>query len=422
MVFHNGPSADAAPRRSQAVAVVVALSVALFALSTVETLPVGLLPTIARDLDVSPSAVGRLVTGYGLVVAVMSVPLTYLARRLPRRALLIALLSLFVAATAVSAAAPNYGILFASRIAVALIHAVYWSIVAATAAGLFPPHVRGRVVAGLFSGLSLASVVGVPAGTWLGQQMTWRAPFFAMSGLGFVALATIIALLPGRAVEESHASRGAEPNARRFAVLMATIGVAVTGIFTMFTYITVFLTEVAGFSEAAAAPVLLAAGVAGFLGTSTAGMLVDRHPQLSMLVAVGLQAATLTSMVAIGHVPAAAVILVMILTFSISAMITSLQSRILLVAPGSTEIASAAGSAIFNVGIAGGSLLGSVLLATDSGVRGILLIGAVLATAALLILLSEPLWVARSRAGDSAGDSASAAAEPTALRDSALIR
>lgn len=393
MVSPRHGATEAAPRRSQAVAVVVALSVALFALNTVETLPVGLLPTIARDLAVSEGAVGRLVTGYGIVVAVMSVPLTYLVRRIPRRSLLLVLLSLFVLATAAGGAAPSYGILLVSRLAVALTHAVYWSIVAATAAGLFPPEVRGRVIAGLFSGLSLASVVGVPVGTWLGQQLNWRVPFFTMSALGFLALLAIAVLLPARAVQDSHASRGAQPSALRFAVLMVAVALVVTGIFTVFTYITVVLTQVTGLSEQATAPVLLAAGIAGFLGTSAAGFLADRHAQLSMILAVGLTAATLIALFALGHIPTAAVIVVMCLTFSMSAMTTSLQNRILLVAPGSTEVASAAGSSIFNVGIASGSLIGSVLL--DGGVRTNVLVGAGLAIAALVVLLSEPLWVAR---------------------------
>ncbi len=385
-------------RTPAAVAVVVALAVALFSLSTVETLPVGLLPVIAGDLDVSRSAVGLLVTGYGLVVAVASVPLTHLVRRVPRRALLIVLLGVFVAANLVSAAAPGYWVLLAARITVALTHAVFWSIVAATAAGLFPPEVRGKVVAGLFSGLSLAAVVGVPAGTWLGQLAGWRIPFTVMSAFGLLALVTVTALLPPMAPGGGHASVGAEPSARRFAVLMVTTALVIWGVFSGYTYITAFLTDVAGLPQSAVAPVLLASGVAGIVGTYAAGALVDRRPRHTMALAVALLAAVMWGLYLSGGARPAAVCLVALLGFSMAAMTTSLQSRILQVAPGSTEIASAAGSAVFNVGIAGGSFTGGLLLPTGAGVRGAVLVGGALATGALVVLLCEP-WAARREPG-----------------------
>ncbi|MCE6998018.1 MFS transporter [Saccharothrix sp. S26] len=382
-------------RRSSAVVVLVALAVALFSLTTVETLPVGLLPVIAADLGVSRSAVGLLVTGYGLVVAVLSVPLTHWVRRVPRRTLLLALLGVFVLATAVSAVAPNYGALLASRVTVALAHAVFWSVVATAAAGLFSPAVRGRVVAGLFTGPALAGVAGVPLGTWFGQHAGWRLPFLVVSGLGFTALVAVFALLPAGAAQGGHAGRGVEPDLRRFVVLMATTVVVVCGFFTTYTYVTAFLTDVAGFAEAATAPVLLASGVAGFVGTSVAGAVVDRWPRSALVAAVGSLGAALLGLHAFGATPAATVALVMLFGAAVGAMTTALQSRILVVAPGSTEIASAISSAMFNVGIAGGSLLGGLLLPTDGGVRSLVLVGGLLAVAALGILLTEPLWVAR---------------------------
>ncbi|GHF51939.1 MFS transporter [Streptomyces griseosporeus] len=381
-------------RTSTAVVVVVALALALFSLSTVETLPVGLLPQIADDLGVSKAEAGRLVTGYGVVVAVASVPLTRLVRRVPRRTLLCGLLTLFVAANLVSAATPGYGVLLGARITVALTHAVFWSVIAATAASLFPPEVRGRVVAGLFSGLSLAGVVGVPAGTWLGQQAGWRVPFTVMSGFGFLALVAVAVLLPSTAGEEGHATGGAEPSRRRFLVLMAATGLVVCGVFTGYTYITVFLTDVTGLSEAAVAPLLLAAGVAGIAGTALAGARVDRRPRGTLALGMALLTTAMLGLALCGELTFAAVCLVALLGFAMAAMTTALQSRILHVAPGSTEIASAVGSSVFNVGIAGGSFLGGLLLPTGFGVRGAVLLGGVLAVGGLSVLLSES-WVVR---------------------------
>lgn len=381
-------------RTSTAVVVVVALALALFSLSTVETLPVGLLPLIADDLGVSRASAGRLVTGYGMVVAVASVPLTRLVRRVPRRTLLCALLALFVMANLVSAAAPGYWVLLAARVTVALTHSVFWSVIASTATALFAPEVRGRVVAGLFSGLSLASVVGVPAGTWLGQQTGWRIPFVVMSGFGFLALVAVAVLLPSGAGEEGDGAAGAEPSRRRFLVLMAATALVICGVFTGYTYITVFLTDVTGLPQSAVAPLLLGSGVAGIAGTALAGARVDRRPRGTMVLAVALLTATMFGLRLLGDRSVAAVCLVALLGFAMSAMTTALQSRILHVAPGSTEIASAVGSSVFNVGIAGGSLVGGLLLPTGLGVRGAVLVGGVLAVGGLAVLLSES-WVVR---------------------------
>jgi MFS transporter, DHA1 family, inner membrane transport protein len=158
---------------------VVALAVALFAYVTVETLPIGLLPQISGDLGVSPSTTGLLVTAYAVVVMAASVPLTHMTRTLRRRPLLSVLLGGFTAGTLLCAVAPDYWVLLSARILIALTHAIFWSIIGVTATGMFPPRLRSRVVAGVFSGASLASVMGVPAGTWLGQLTGWQTPFLA---------------------------------------------------------------------------------------------------------------------------------------------------------------------------------------------------------------------------------------------------
>ena len=127
---------------------------------------------------------GLLVTWYGLVVVVASLPLTQLTRRVPRRPLLSGLLGVFVLATWVSAAASSYWMLLGARVVTALSQALFWSVVVPTAAGLFPARLRGRVIAVVLAGASLAAVLGLPLGTWLGQQAGWRAAFLGLSGIG----------------------------------------------------------------------------------------------------------------------------------------------------------------------------------------------------------------------------------------------
>src|SRR6202012_2961276 len=151
---------DYPPVRSRSVVALIALSVAAFAYVTSETLPIGLLGLISRGTHSSLSAVGLLVTWYGLIVVVATLPLTQLTRRVPRRRLLSALLGIFVLASLGSALASDYGLLLATRIATALSQAVFWAVVVSSAAGMFPPRVRGRAVGLVFAGSSLAALRG----------------------------------------------------------------------------------------------------------------------------------------------------------------------------------------------------------------------------------------------------------------------
>jgi MFS transporter, DHA1 family, inner membrane transport protein len=377
--------------RRRAVTAAAALSVTLFAFSTVESLPVGLLPQIAQGLGVSLSSVGLLVTGYGLVVTVTAVPLTAVTRRIPRRGLLAVLLSVFTVATLLCAAAPGYAILLVARILVALTHAIMWSVVAATAAGMFPARVRAKVVAAVFSGASLASIAGVPAGTWLGQQAGWRFPFLVMSGLGLLAGVTVATLLPSAPVEHNPAGTAPEPSRFRFSLLVAVVAIVVAGLFTFYTYVTVFLTRVAGMSSHSIGAVLAVGGVAGLIGTTVSGVLSDRSTRVTMTGSVAMLTAALAMLATAGSHPSTAVPAVALLALSTSAMITALTSRILRIAPGNVDVGSATGSAAVNAGIAAGSFLGGRLLDAhgphSTAVTAMFLVAAGL----LLLLVEEPI-------------------------------
>lgn len=384
----------------RATCAVAALAVAIFTFVTVEELPIGLLTLISADLEVSLSAVGLLVTGYALVVVVASVPLTRVTRRIPRRHLLAGLLAVFIVATWVSAVAASYWVLLAARIMTALTHAVFWSIVVPAAAGLFSPRVRGRVVALVLTGGSMAIVLGVPAGTWLGQQFGWRVAFLAASGLSLLAFVAIAALLPTERPEDSHAASGVEPDARRYWIVVVATAVAIGGVFTAYTYVTPFLTQVAGFSAAAISPLLLVNGVAGLAGNAVAGAAVDRRPRESLMAAVALHTVALFGLYLFSTVRPLVVGLLALAGFSLAGMATALSNRILLVAPGSSDIASAGSSAAFNAGIGGGALVGGVLL-PKFGVLSTAGVGGLLCLAALAVLICEPLIAGHGPASQS---------------------
>lgn len=333
-------------------------------------------------------------TAYAFTVVVMSVPLTFATRRLPRRRLLVGVLSLFVVATSLGAAAPSYGFLLGSRMAIALAHAIYWSVVARTAAGLVQPGMRGRALGIVYAGASLSSVAGLPAATWLGQHTSWRVATLAAAALGLAALAVVAVLLPGDDPAEIVSDVGRHADGRRYAILLVTLALAVTGTFATLTYVSPFLTGVAGFAQRDVGPILFVQGAAGVTGVWLASRHVTRRPGAVLVGGVAILACSMLGLAAAGHVQAAVVPLLAVYGVGLSALVVSGQSRLLDVVPGHPDVASAGYSATFNVGIGGGALVGSLLL-PNAGVRSTPLVGGLLAAAALVVLLAEPALVSR---------------------------
>jgi predicted MFS family arabinose efflux permease len=394
----SGRPATAADRR--AVGALVVLALAAFCFVTTEVLPIGLLTVIAGDLDRPRSQIGLLVTVYAVVVVLASLPLVRLTQRVPRRWLLAGTLGVFAVATATSALAPSYDVLLGSRLLIALAQAMFWSVVTSAATGLFPAAIRGRIVARLSIGSALAPVLGVPAGTWLGQQAGWRSAFLVMAGVGLAAGVAVLVLMPTLAPRDSGAARGAEPSARRYLVLVAGTALGVTGFLTAFTYITPFLLDVSGFGPSSLGPLLLASGVAGLAGTLAVATVLDRHPRPALIVPLLVIAAALLGLYALGTVKLAAIALFAAASLAYSALAAAVGSRTLQVAPGSTDIAAAGTSCAFNVGIAAGSFLGGALI-EHPGTRSVALVGGLLAASALATLAAESLLVGRGgpRAG-----------------------
>ncbi len=379
----------------RATATLIALSAAAFCFVTVEVLPIGLLTTMAGDLGRSHAQIGLLVTGYAGVVVIASFPLTRLTHRMPRRHLFAATLGLFTAATVLTALARTYEVLSAARLITALTQAVFWSIATPAAAGLFPPQVRGRMVARLAIGAALAPLLGIPAGTWLGQQAGWRAAFVAMAVLCLATCVAVTVLMPTLAPQDGGAARGTAPDRRRYWILFIVTVLGVAGSLTAYTYITPFLLEVSGFGPASLGPLLLVSGIAGLVGAVSIGPVLDRRPRAGMVVPLVLMAGALIGLFALGTAKLPAIIMVAVTGLAYSALAPAIGHRTLQVAPGSTDIAAAGISSAFNVGIAAGSLLGGVLI-TGAGVRSIALAGALLVGAALAITLSETIFAGRS--------------------------
>jgi len=368
--------------------ILAALAASTFLYVTTETLPIGLLPQVAAGLGAPASAVGLLVTAYGLMVVVATIPLTRLTRRWPRSRLLATLLLVSAAAIALSAVAPNYATLLAGRIVTALSQAVFWAVVTPAAAALFAPALRGRAIAVLYAGSSAAALLGVPSGTWLGQQTNWRVPFLVLAVLSLTASAVIVTLMPRRPPGASDADRGAAPDPGRYRSLVVTTVVSVTAAFTAFTCVTPFLTDESGVRGSSIGPILLLRGLAGLAGAVAVGFLVNRYARHTIVGLIVLQILAFAAQYLWSGVPAIAVAAVATAGLALSGLPTALGSLVLRVAPGGTDLASAGISTAFNVGITAGALIGSRVL-TGADVRNSALIATLISGVALISALAE---------------------------------
>ncbi len=372
------------PRRRLAAA--GTLGAAAFCYVTGENLPVGLLPVMSESLHSSLSATGLLVTIYAVVVVVASAPLTYLTRRVSRRFLLSGLLGVFVAGTLAAAAAPGYGWLMAARVVTALSQAVFWSIVAVAAAGMFPAVDRGRTVAWVLSGGPLAILLGVPAGTWVGQHAGWRVAFIAVSCVGLVTAAALVVLIPARGPSEDHAAAGADPDALGFGLLVAATLLAVAGTYTAYTYVSAFLAKVSGLPPGDVPAVLLLGGLGSLAGLGYSGLLIGRHPRTALVAPAAILTAAMLGLYVLGTAGPAAAVLQAVESFGVGGFGVSIQARVLVVAPRGPDMASAVFSSAYNLGIAAGPVIGGFVLA-GPGLRATPLAGGLLAGMALAVVL-----------------------------------
>ncbi|WP_139287573.1 MFS transporter, partial [Pseudomonas aeruginosa] len=231
--------------------VLLALAIGAFGIGTTEFTPMGLLPVIADGVGVGIPSAGMLVTAYAVGVMLGAPLMTLLFSRFGKRAALIALMAIFTVGNLLSALAPDYGTLLASRLVTSLNHGAFFGLGAVVAASVVPRDKQASAVATMFMGLTIANIGGVPAATWIGQQVGWRMAFAGTAGLGLVAMAALWYALP-------KGERGSVPHVRReLAVIarpsvllaMATTVLGAGAMFTLYTYVAPVLAELTGASE-----------------------------------------------------------------------------------------------------------------------------------------------------------------------------
>jgi DHA1 family inner membrane transport protein len=351
-----------------------ALAAGAFGIGTTEFVIMGLLLQVATDLHVGIAAAGMLISGYALGVFVGAPLLTVATSRMPRKRVLLALMGIFTLGNLACALAPNYATLMAARVVTSLAHGTFFGVGSVVAAGLVAADRRASAISIMFTGLTLATLLGVPAGAWLGHLAGWRATFWAVAAIGVLALLVIAALVPADHGKGEPIALRAELRAiTRPAVLLglATTVLGFAGVFTVFTYVQPLLTRVSGFADAAVSPVLLVLGVGLIIGNLLGGRLADRRlapalvgTLLALAVVLGLTGVAL-------HARVPAVVAIGLLGVAGFATVPPLQLWVLHKAEGAQNLASSLNIGAFNLGNAFGAWLGGFVIDHGAGLPAV---------------------------------------------------
>ncbi|MGW5672848.1 MFS transporter [Micromonospora sp. NPDC003776] len=371
----------------------VALAIGAFGIGLTEFVIMGLLPQVAADFAVTESVAGWLISGYALSVAVGGVALTAAVTRLPRKPVLLGLMVLFIAGNLLSAVAGDYATMLAGRIVAALCHGAFFGIGAVVAAGLVPPARRAGAIAMMFAGLTIANVLGVPLGTLLGQHLGWRATFWAITGIGLVALVGLALLVPARGPATDTAPGGGLRGELRaftrpqvwFSLVITVLGFG--GMFGAFTYIAYTLTEVSGFATGTVPWLLVLFGVGLFVGNLAGGRAADASLSRTLVAVLAALTAVLVGFALTAGSAALTIASLVLMGGFGFATVPPLQMRIMRYAHQAPTLASGANIAAFNLGNALGAWVGGLTISAGLGFTAPIWAGAALTLLGLAVLL-----------------------------------
>ncbi|MFC8538129.1 MFS transporter [Streptomyces sp. NPDC057249] len=396
----------------------LALAIGAFGIGTTEFVIMGVLPEVAEDFGVTIPTAGWLVSGYAFGVVLGAPLLTVLGTRVSRKKMLMFLMGLFIAGNALSASAPSFGLMLTGRVVASLAHGAFFGIGSVVAAGLVAPQKKASAISLMFMGLTLANVVGVPIGTYVGQVAGWRVTFAIVAALGVIGLLGVAKLVPETGRPESVSVRGEFATFRNVQVwlAMAMTVLGYGGVFAAITYITPMMTEVAGYSEGAVTWLLVLFGVGMFLGNLIGGKFADRALMPMLFTALAALTAALLLFTATAHNKALAAITLSLIGALGFATVPPLQKWVLDQASAAPTMASAANIGAFNLGNALASWLGGVVIAAGLGYTAPNWVGAILsATALLLAFLAAHLHRRDRRAGRVVAGSSAAGSTPATV-------
>ena len=372
----------------------IALFLAAFAFGTTEFVIAGVLPEVAKGLGVSIPSAGTLVSGYALGIAIGGPLLTLATPRVPRRTLLLGLVAVFTLGQVACALAPGFTSMLALRIAVAVAHGTYFGVAMVVATGLVSDERRGMAVALVLAGLTVSGIVGVPAGTAIGNLWGWRATFWAMTALGVVAAFAIALLIPATKIAAPRpASLGREIGVlgrQQVWTSLIVMLMLMLAQFVPYTYITPLLQTVTGLSAGTVPWVLLASGVGATLGVFIGGKVAGSRLMTALIAMLAMQAVVMAAMYVVAPYPVPMLLVVMVwgaLNFSIG---TAVQTRILRWTADAPNLASSLIPSGFNVGIAIAAFVGATMLNAGLPYRTLPLVGvAAMAVAVVAAFLSK---------------------------------
>lgn len=398
------------------------LGCAIFVQGTSELMIAGLLPEMAADLGVSIPDTGLLISGFAVGMLLGAPVLAALTRHWPRRATLLAFLGAFAATHAVGALAPNYLVLLGTRVVGAFVYAGFWAVAAGAAVQAVPADARGRAMSVVAGGLTIAVLVGLPAGTAIGQAFGWRAVFWIVAVACAATMLAIARTVPAGRPERSAGSDRLGTEVRivtRPPLLLAyaTTALATAALMVTYSYVVPILTDATGLAPRWVPAVLALFGVGAVIGIAIGGRTADRHPFRSLYT--GLAALVAASLALAMWAGAAVVAIPLVALLGLIGFGTNpaLQSRVLNLAEGAPTLAAAVNVSSFNVGITVGPWLGGLAISAGAGYPAVAWIGAALG---LLGLVTVTVAVAASRAaGARAGSPATRRPAPPSVSPSA---
>ncbi|MCY1420757.1 Inner membrane transport protein YdhP [compost metagenome] len=365
------------------------LALSAFAIGTTEFVIMGLLPDVAADLGVSIPGAGWLVTGYALGVAIGAPFMALATARLPRKAALVALMGIFIIGNLLCALASDYNVLMFARVVTALCHGAFFGIGSVVAAGLVPANRRASAVALMFTGLTLANVLGVPLGTALGQYAGWRSTFWAVTVIGVIALIGLVRFLPLKHDEEKLDMR-AELAALKGAGIWLALSMTVlfsASMFALFTYVAPLLGDVTGISPRGVTWTLLLIGLGLTVGNILGGKLADKRLSATLIGVFVSMAVISTALrwTSVAVIPTE--ITLFLWATAAFAAVPALQVNVVTFGNAAPNLVSTLNIGAFNLGNALGAWVGGTVIAQGLGLTSVPLAAAALAVLALIVTL-----------------------------------
>lgn len=381
-------------------AAIWALAIAAFGIGTTEFVIAGLLPSVAAEFGITISAAGYMATSYALGVFVGAPLLIILGARLPQKVMLISLMGFFVAGNLMTALAPSFAWALAGRVVTSLTHGAFIGIGSVLAADLVAPNRRTSAIAFMFTGMTVANLLGVPAGTWLGQAVTWRATFLAITVIGVGTTVALAILLPKSKQHDVPNMRNEFAAFLDVQVLIA-MGITVLGpaaFFTSITYIAPMMTELAGYTEHGVTGILFLFGLGLVVGNILGGKLADRALMPLLYISLAAQAIVLFAFFFVVESRAASAVCVLLMAGFGFATVSPIQRLVMDKArsAGAPNLAASVNIGLFNLGNAIGAWLGGWVIAHGFGYASPNWAGGLLSTAALALALVSG-WLTNSR-------------------------